>query len=1119
MRPLLTAALVPLTFTAVIAAGEIHSEGRFDELVRTREGGVVAVAPVKVDGLSPSDSLRKGWDEFRTRHSGRWSVYLDERTGMPTLVSGRGIEWFAEETLEEVSLDDVAAKAREFLDGHTDLLGDWTALLELDTEASGELRDGQWQVVFRQVVDGVRVENSRLEFQVVHGKLVLYGSSNWGTPTVNGSPEIDAAGARDILDLYLGETTTEFEAVGEPEMAILALDAEPAPGRPRMWTGSRGAGLTHALVWRLQFRDPASPALWVAEIDAHDGSVRAFYDGAHYGAVRGGIYPQAPEVGCLSGSCEIDDYPMPYADWTESGQPRAYADAYGNLTCNDSGATLETRLSGPYAVVDDTCGPMLESGECDGPLSLGIKAGENCDVAPGASAGNTAAARSAYYHINRVAEVARFYNPGNSYLNTPLTIRTNWDQTCNASYGGNSVYLYRSGTSWAECANSGEIQGIIVHEWGHGYDQNDGGGYDNTSEAYGDIVSMLASRESCFGPGLFTDGRVCSGSGDTCLTCTGFRDHDWAARQANTPATPQEFVLNNCGSGTGPCGGQVHCEAYPIGESIFDLATRDLPAAGMDVDTAWQLVERLWYSTRQGSGGDIYTCALPDSDSCAASSWYQRMRSADDDDGDLANGTPHAAELYAAFARHNIACGGANDPENQSTSSCPVLATPVLAIGESGPGPELAWGDVPGAAEYLVHRGELGCNRQQVPLVTVPAGVTTFVDTLPDPDVPRYYRVEAIGANAACHSAVSNCELATAAGPRLQMNAHRLIEEGSNVNGSGLPDPGETLAIPVTLFNGGTAEAYGVSGRLRTVDPAQGRVVEPVATFPDLGVGEESESNAPHFELILFESGVECGATVPLELEMDAAGAATRARRFEIALGERDRDFIKVDSVSIPRQTPTPVTSTLDVLEDRTISELDVTVNINHPNQAELIVELSSPLGTTVRLHDNSGGGSGLYVRYDLEADPDGPGTMADFAGESTLGTWTVSVQDTTWGINAAASLLGFTLHVTAAGAFDCDVFHCPEPVPAGSPDGLFLGKTVDGGDGSVDLSFSWDGVADAAGYHLLSSPDVTFDGPVDLAGRTAAATTLNLDDGASAAPAVTFFQVRAVNSCGQESP
>ena len=79
-------------------------------------------------------------------------------------------------------------------------------------------------------------------------------------------------------------------------------------------------------------------------------------------------------------------------------------------------------------------------------------------------------------------------------------------------------------------------------------------------------------------------------------------------------------------------------------ETMFDLATRDLPASGLDPATSWQLAERLWFASRAGSGGAIYTCALPDTDSCASGSWYQQMRAADDDDGATAAAEEHAEE-------------------------------------------------------------------------------------------------------------------------------------------------------------------------------------------------------------------------------------------------------------------------------------------------------------------------------------------------------------------------------------------------------------------------------------------------------------------------------------------
>jgi subtilisin-like proprotein convertase family protein len=699
--------------------------------------------------------------------------------------------------------------------------------------------------------------------------------------------------------------------------------------------------------------------------------------------------------------------------------------------------------------------------------------------------------------------------------NTSVTIHSNWIGTCNASSGDNDIYMYRSGTSWADCANSGEIQGIIVHEWGHSYDRNDGGGFDYTSEAYGDVVSMLAARESCFGPGLFTDGTTCSGYGDTCLTCTGFRDHDWAARTANTPATPQDFVLNNCnpaGNTQSPCGGGVHCESYPIGEAIFDLATRDLPAAGMDVDSAWQLVERLWYSTRQGSGGAIYTCALPNSDSCSATSWYQRMRVADDNDANLANGTPHAAELYAAFARHNIACGGPSDPENQSTTDCPTLPTPVLTITQQVNGPNLSWPPVPEAAEYQIYRGDLGCDRQQVPVATLDASTTSWLDDLPDPDIPRYYRVEGVFANPVCRSPVSNCEI-SGGGPRLQMNGHRLVEDGVHVNGNGLPDPGETVSLPVTLFNGGTADALGIAGRLRTVDPNQGRVVTPLVAYPDLAPGTALESATPHFQLTLSESGAVCGDQIALELDMDTAGTGTRHARFKMSMGDRNREFYKPDGSTILRQTQTPVISTLDLTDDTVIGDLDITLNISHPNRSELIVDLTSPEGTTVRLHNNSGSGSGLFDRYDLETEPDGPGVMADFNGESTAGVWTLAVSDTTYGTFGQAYLNSWTLHITSAGGFDCAAYACAETIPTEAPTGLLVDKA------GSDLIFDWTGVAGASGYHILGSPAPHLATTVDLFGKTAGAVSLTMTGGIAGTPPLTFFQVRAVNSCSQESP
>ena len=340
-------------------------------------------------------------------------------------------------------------------------------------------------------------------------------------------------------------------------------------------------------------------------------------------------------------------------------------------------------------------------------------------------------------------------------------------------------------------------------------DHNDGGGADNSSEAYADVVAIFEARESCIARG-YDVGTTCAAYGDTCLTCTGLREMDWDARAAHTPATPSGYLTTYCGGGGGPCGKQVHCESYVPSEAMYDLAARDLPAMGIDTDSAWQLAERLWYQSRAGSGGDIYNCTLPSSDSCGVGNWYHQLRLQDDDDGNLANGTPHAAAIFAAFDRHDIACGTAGDAENQNTSSCPALDMPVVGFTAQSNAVVLDWDAVSGAAAYRVYRNENGCHRAQFPVAETDGATTTYTDTGLANGWPVFYRVQAIGANPACESPVSACFEAAAqqlAGrPRFSQPrygcAHEITVEVTDLN-----HPSSTMTVAVWSDTEPTPEA------------------------------------------------------------------------------------------------------------------------------------------------------------------------------------------------------------------------------------------------------------------------------------------------------------------------
>ena len=113
----------------------------------------------------------------------------------------------------------------------------------------------------------------------------------------------------------------------------------------------------------------------------------------------------------------------------------------------------------------------------------------------------------------------------------------------------------------------------------------------------------------------------------------------------------------------------------------------------------------------------------------------------------------------------------------------------------------------------------------------------------------------------------------------------------------------------------------------------------------------------------------------------------------------------------------TEITSFVEISDTYCIGDMDIELDITHTYIGDLIVELESPTGVVVRLHDRSGGGDdNLNVIYDDDGGtlPDGPGELADFAGEIVTGTWTLRVSD-----NAGAdqgSLDSWTLKIASTG-------------------------------------------------------------------------------------------------------
>jgi hypothetical protein len=128
---------------------------------------------------------------------------------------------------------------------------------------------------------------------------------------------------------------------------------------------------------------------------------------------------------------------------------------------------------------------------------------------------------------------------------------------------------------------------------------------------------------------------------------------------------------------------------------------------------------------------------------------------ADDDNGNLNNGTPHMTAIHAAYNRHGIACnnpapvnsGCAGGPAGAATLSGTAAANRV----------SLSWTPVPGATGYWVYRteGHAGCNLGKAKIADVTS--LSFQESGLLNGRTYYYNVVPHGGSQACYGGASNC--------------------------------------------------------------------------------------------------------------------------------------------------------------------------------------------------------------------------------------------------------------------------------------------------------------------------------------------------------------------------
>ncbi|TAI47219.1 reprolysin-like metallopeptidase [Flagellimonas allohymeniacidonis] len=158
--------------------------------------------------------------------------------------------------------------------------------------------------------------------------------------------------------------------------------------------------------------------------------------------------------------------------------------------------------------------------------------------------------------------------------------------------------------------------------------------------------------------------------------------------------------------------------------------------------------------------------------------------------------------------------------------------------------------------------------------------------------------------------------------------------------------------------------------------------------------------------------------------------------------------------ISISPAGTSTISTSVSIFEDLSVSDVNIDLELNHTYLEDLVIHLISPAGTRVALISNT---CGDLNNINAVFDDDGTdiscsgnpaisgtirpiGALSSFVGESTLGEWTLEIQDTAPG--DGGSLIGFTLEVCVEGTFRPDededgVFDDGDDLCLGTPKGV----------------------------------------------------------------------------------
>jgi subtilisin-like proprotein convertase family protein len=241
--------------------------------------------------------------------------------------------------------------------------------------------------------------------------------------------------------------------------------------------------------------------------------------------------------------------------------------------------------------------------------------------------------------------------------------------------------------------------------------------------------------------------------------------------------------------------------------------------------------------------------------------------------------------------------------------------------------------------------------------------------------------------------------------------------------------PGGLFVLSQVLRNIGNVTATGISGTM-SAPASDASITTASSTWPNIGPNGVA-ANTPRFRGVVNPSRP-CGADVRLTIDVSSS-AGPLSIPVTLNTGHPGAPTSQ-SSTDVPKAIPdnnaTGASSTLAVAASGLITDIDATIGqITHTFDGDLIISLTSPAGTTVRLANRNGSSGDNFTNTVFDdaaavavSSGSAPFTgsfrpfepLSAFNGQQVQGTWTLKVVDvaaadtgtlSSWGIRRVVTV------------------------------------------------------------------------------------------------------------------